>query len=266
MTIVIPTKNSSGHIDLILEFYRQVGAQPVIFVDEASADDTYDVCRRSGFRTELVANPLGRVEGIIEAISWRCDTDWILRFDDDEVPSVDLLLRARALTLGPPERAHAFRLRHCVLNDQQRLSALRAHENPPHDQWRLYNRRHVSFTTDIHSPGIAVRDGAVCPADSYFLHLQWIVRSIAERQAKIAEYDRQVPNAGSAWRQYYLIEEDQVAMRSACEIERAEFAPLAEKLFRRFPLAPRAPSVAGGKDASSRERQTILATRSALSW
>jgi glycosyltransferase involved in cell wall biosynthesis len=242
MTIVIPTKNSSGHIDLILEFYRHVGVRPVVFVDEASVDDTYEVCLRSGFRTELVANPLGRVEGVIEQISMRCDTDWILRFDDDEVPSVDLLRCAHELTLGPPERQYAFRLRHCVLNDQQGLSALRAHENPPHDQWRLYNRRHVSFTTDIHSPGIAVREGAVCPADSYFLHLQWIVRSFIQRQAKIAEYDRQVPNAGSAWRRYYLVEEDQVAVRSASMIDRQEFASLAGQLSRRFPLAIRAAS------------------------
>jgi glycosyltransferase involved in cell wall biosynthesis len=239
MTIVIPTKNSSGHIDIILEFYRQVGMRPIVFVDDASVDNTYDVCRRSGFRTELVSNALGRVEGVIEAISMRSDTDWILRFDDDEVPSIELLLCARELMAGPPDRQFAFRLRHCVLNDRHGLSALRAHEDPPHDQWRLYNRRHVSFTTDIHSPGIVVREGTVGPADAYFLHLQWIVKSFEERQAKIADYDRQVPNAGSSWRPYYLVEEDRIAIRSAYEIDRLEFMRLAARLADRFPRAVR---------------------------
>jgi glycosyltransferase involved in cell wall biosynthesis len=244
VSIVIPTKNSAGYIDIILRHYSRMGLHVTTFVDDSSTDNTLTVCRAHSEHVETISNPVGRTETMIQEISERSHSDWILRFDDDELPTSFMIETALNLSKGMTERQYAFRLVHCLLDRSDQFSALRAFERPPggpHDQWRLYNRRAIEFTSAIHTPGIKVKNGTIVSPDIFFLHLQWVVRNYEERLQKVASYDRQASNAGSGWRLYYLIEDNSEAWRTSYPVHLPEFLIVEKELSDRFPNALRLP-------------------------
>ena len=239
VSVVIPTRDSARHIGIVLDHYRRAGLPVQVFVDAASADDTLAVCRRSGHRTEVIDNPEGRTEAMVAGMSAGAATDWVLRLDDDELPTDAMIRAVNACVAADPRATHAFRLRHCCLAAGGGLAAVRFYEDPPHDQLRLYHRRHVRFDTGLHSPGIDPENRQVAPPDAFFVHLQWIVKSYAERAQKIARYDVQRPGAGSEWRDYYLVEDNAPALATAYRLPAPEFTRAARALARRFPGAVR---------------------------
>jgi glycosyltransferase involved in cell wall biosynthesis len=238
-SIAMPTRNAARHIDLILEFYTRHGLPLNVFVDETSTDDTLAICRRAGHRVTVVHNPLGRMEGMFKQMADGADHDWVLRMDDDELPSLAMIEQARALTTGPIDRQYAFRLIHLALANDEGAVALGAYEDPPHDQVRLFHRQSVAYDSRIHTPGFHVTQRDIRSPDACFAHLQWIVRSLEERRAKIADYDRQAPGAGSNWRDYYLLEDNQPIWSSAYRVDRAEWRETLSALRQRFPQAIR---------------------------
>ena len=241
MSVVIPTRDSARHVGIVLAHYRRAGWPVQVFVDAASSDGTLGACRRAGFRAELIDNPAGRTEAMVAGMSARARTDWVLRMDDDELPTDAMIRAVNRCVAGDEQAKHAFRLRHCTLAAGGGLAAVRFYEDPPHDQLRLYNRRHARFDATLHSPGIDIANKVVAEPDAFFVHLQWIVKTYAERADKIARYDAQRQGAGSDWRDYYLLEDNPAALASAVRLAAPEFARAARALARRFPDALRVP-------------------------
>jgi hypothetical protein len=242
LTTIIVTKDSAPHIGIVLEHYKRLGIMPRVFVDSKTKDNTFAICNSAGVRTEIVENRVGRVEAVIEKVAHRCDTDWILRFDDDELPSRQMLETAQALVRNPQHAQYAFKLLHGILNARNSMDALRFYETPPngpHFQWRLFDRRATHFTDTIHTPGFFVTDGVHCADSDLFVHIQWIVRSYAERKKKIEYYDSQKEGSGTDWLLYYLIEDHAEALASAYPLEHAEFSEVVAALAARFAQRPR---------------------------
>lgn len=242
LTAIIVTKDSAPHIGIVLDHYKRLGIAPRVFVDSKTTDNTFAICNSAGVQTEIVENPVGRVEPLIEKVAHLCDTDWILRFDDDELPSRQMLETAHALVRNPQHAQYAFKLVHGILNARNSLDALRFYETPPngpHFQWRLFDRRATHFTDTIHTPGFFVTDGVHCSDSDLFVHIQWIVRSYAERQKKIEHYDSQQEGAGTDWLHYYLIEDHAEALASAYPLEHEEFSEVVAALASRFARQPR---------------------------
>ena len=241
VSVVIPTRDSARHVGIVLAHYRRAGWPVHAFVDASSSDDTLGACRRAGAAAEVVANPEGHAEAMIATISARARTDWVLRMDDDELPSNAMIRAVNRVVAGDERAKHAFRLRHCALAANGGLAVVRFYEDPPHDQLRLYNRRHARFDATLHSPGVDIDNRQVAEPEAFFVHLQWIVKSRAEREAKVARYDTQRPGAGSDWRDYYVVEDNRPALASAARLRAAEFGWAARALARRFPEALRVP-------------------------
>ena len=235
----MPTRDSAAHVGILLEHFRRAGIGVQVFVDAGSVDDTLAVCRRSGHDTREVANPEGRTEAMVAAITEGARTDWVLRLDDDELPTDAMIAAVNRCVAGDPADKHAFRLRHCCLHRAGGLAGIRFYEDPPHDQLRLYHRRHVRFDPALHSPGIDIERRRVVEPGAYFVHLQWVVKSRAERAAKVARYDAHRAGAGSEWREYYLVEDNAAALRSAYLLRAPEFDRTARALHRAFPEALR---------------------------
>lgn len=242
LTTIIVTKDSAPHIGIVLDHYKRLGIAPRVFVDSKTTDNTLSVCRAAGARTEIVENPFGRVEPLIGKVAQLCDTDWILRFDDDELPSRQMLETAHALARSSGHAQYAFKLVHGILNARNGMDALRFYETPPHGphfQWRLFDRRATQFVGTIHTPGFLVTDGVHCSDSDLFVHIQWIVRSYAERQKKIEHFDSQQEGAGTDWLHYYLIEDHPEALASAYPLEHDEFSEAVAALAARFAQPPR---------------------------
>ena len=234
LTTIIITKDSAKHIGIVLEHYRRLGPLPRIFVDSKSTDATLAICRSAGARAELIENEANRVEAVLEHVSRLCETDWILRFDDDELPSKRMLEVAPTLARSGRHSQYAFRLVHGLLNNHGGIDALRFYEDPPHFQWRLFNQRLTQFTDTIHSPGFLVSDGVEFSRDDIFVHIQWIVKTYEQRLAKIVSYDLHQEGAGTVWRDYYLIEDHSEALATAYPLVGDEFVETSSDLASSF--------------------------------
>ncbi|MGI0490149.1 hypothetical protein ACN4EK_32735 [Pantanalinema rosaneae CENA516] len=101
VTAIILTKDSAPHIGILLDQYERLGIAPRALVDSKTTDDTFAICHSAGVRTEIVENSVGRVGPLIGKVADLCDTGWILRFDDDELPSRQMLGATHALAPNP---------------------------------------------------------------------------------------------------------------------------------------------------------------------
>jgi glycosyltransferase involved in cell wall biosynthesis len=205
ISIIVATRNSETYISIILDYYERLGVSVHVFVDSSSTDDTFGIASSRKFhRVEFIENKFGRVEAVIEDMSRRAERDWILRLDDDEVPSLALLRFAQQASMGEP-CVYGIRRLQCGLS-KEGFWAAGLFDNSDHIQWRLYDRREVEFETSLHSAGIVVMGAVFAPKEAFMIHLDWIVHSLDERTAKIESYDRQSPMGGSRWKDFYLIE------------------------------------------------------------
>ena len=90
LSLCIATKNSAEYIDKLLRVGRSFADEVVVAVDASSNDLTERVCYENADRVFSVESP-GYVERILPWLNEQCKGDWILRLDDDELPSVGLI-------------------------------------------------------------------------------------------------------------------------------------------------------------------------------
>lgn len=236
VTVIVPTMNSAGYLDITLDYYRRMGVSPTVFVDAKSTDDTFRIASSSCEHVQLVDNAQGWVENIIARISRSVTTGWALRVDDDELPSRAVLEMCGASLSGTAEPVISFPRKNCGLTRGGQF----AYDGRSDDdrQFRLYRVRDVKYTNAIHSPAFIVKRNLKMHHPHILLHLDWAVRSYAERKAKVDRYNRIAgPAGGDRFRRGILFEED-AELPSACvPLEFPEFAPVAVAIASRFPAS-----------------------------
>src|SRR5271154_2544360 len=89
--IIIPTINSAHYIDLILSYYQKINLPVTVFVDSKTTDETASIAARYTREVVPFVNPATRVGEMIEGMSRHCCSRWVLRIDDDELPSTRML-------------------------------------------------------------------------------------------------------------------------------------------------------------------------------
>lgn len=235
-SVVIPTKNSARHIDVILEYYRGCGFEPIACVDDSSDDDTLEICRRFG-PTVSIKNPAGYAEFVLDQVCMSAGGGWVLRMDDDELPTKAMLQECERLATSDNQfRQFGFQRKQCLLSAHGALAHLPSAENDT-NHVRLLHASSVEYVTTIHTPGFRTPGEVRVGDHAVFAHLQWIVSPPEKRQKKIAAYDAVQPNAGSAFKEYYLIEQNAEALSGAEQIDFPEFSEPAARLRERFPDA-----------------------------
>jgi glycosyltransferase involved in cell wall biosynthesis len=233
VTVIVPTINSAGHLDIVLDYYKRMGVSPVIFVDAKSTDDTFRIASNSCEHVHLIANAHGWVEGMVESISRSVATGWALRVDDDELPSRAVLEMCRGDLSGIAEPVVSFPRRNCGLTRGGQFAFDgRSDEDR---QFRLYRVNMVSYTSDIHSPAIVV-DRNLSMRDPHFLiHFDWAVHDYEQRRSKVERYDRIAASAGDRFRKGILFEEDPGLPGACVALNAPEFVPVAAAIASRFP-------------------------------
>jgi glycosyltransferase involved in cell wall biosynthesis len=238
VTVAIPTINSAQYLDIVLEFYREHGVPITVFVDDRSVDDTLAIARRLASRVIVVRNPAGFiVEGLVEQISRQCQTSWVLRVDDDELPTATMLEFVKRAIAGQAIKTYAFLRHQCIVSLRGKLLASRAISPTDHQQWRLYRPGEMRFIGGLHTPGL-VWDGdhqaTTAPEEAAMIHLDWILHSYDERRQKVERYDAHTPNEGTRWRSFYLYEENPSSLETLTELDLPEFGRVCREISRRF--------------------------------
>jgi hypothetical protein len=235
--IVVPTRDSARWVGLLYRQYRAMGVQPLYLVDSRSTDGTAELLRGLGAELHMVSPTENRVEGMLETTRALVEAEWVIRFDDDEMPSTALLEWLRRELPRVAASSIAFSRRDAALVDGALQFSRMEHYywlpeqltylNP---QWRGFRPAKVQFSNAIHSPGFDIADHTLAPPSAFFIHFDWILRSVAQRMEKLRGYERQRQGAGWTFAQFYLPEYHHVEANRWTRLETAEFDALAEAL------------------------------------
>jgi len=242
LKIVIPTINSASYLDLILSYYRSLQVPVSVFVDSKSLDHTSSVAAQYADEVISFNNPSTRVGEMIEGMSLHYyGAPWVLRIDDDELPSIELLrFVARFVSRWwSIRKAHAvgFRRYQCAFDAQGKLLYSPPHSGEEHRQWRLYRPAKVRFHGRGHSPGFDFNESRalIAPPSACLIHLDWIIHSAEERKKKLLRYDAHTPGHGESHSSYYLADQTPNFRDSLIRFPSTSFQDLIQDLLARYP-------------------------------
>jgi hypothetical protein len=151
-----------------------------------------------GYEAEVFTNDKPYLENGYETFTELSPTDWILRVDCDEMPSKRLIQYCESIVKSDVDRIASFE-RHQLIWDGENFKSSSAEPFRPgcQLQYRLFNRRRVTFEKHIHTHGITIRDALFAPADAMLMHMSWIFLTWEERKEKSERYDafgQEAPN------------------------------------------------------------------------
>ena len=217
-TIVIPTRDSAGWIGVLLAHYQARGFTPTLLLDSRTSDDTAAIAARAGA-------PVVRIEGFtfteaIVSVTQDCvATPWALFMHDDEVPSDRLFARLAAPPPPEPAESVAISRRWAWYEPGQPLHYGRSDhwqdrtgQNGADHMWRLFRPDRVTFIAQMHTDGFLIDRWSRLPPDTYFVHFEWVIRSHAQRAAKLRAYDRHRDGYGRFFKKIYLPESQEAGV------------------------------------------------------
>jgi hypothetical protein len=228
--------NSARYIDLILSYYSSLDIPTTVFVDSKTIDNTSAIAERYA-RVVPIENQSTTSEGIIDQIAYAVQSEFVLRMDDDELPSIDMMNFVKSAVQQEGADAYGFPLRQCAVSIEGTLLSHIDHSDIGDKRhWRLFRPAKVRFTKRIHTPGIEVEGlhRIAAPYDACMIHLDWALHSYEQRRAKVQRYDAHTPGAGSYFRSYYLYEEVPLARQRFQSIDLPEFKSITHEILERF--------------------------------
>jgi hypothetical protein len=239
--VAIPTINSAAYIDIILGYYAAISLPVTVFVDRKTTDHTLSICKSLAKHVVDIVKPTWRVEYALPDISQHLGTPWILRLDDDELPSLHVLEFVAQVIRENTADVVGFPRYQCSVSRAGNMLFHRLHDPfNEHRQWRLYRPDRMKYVSNIHTPGLVWDENAVnvaAPAKAAMIHLDWTVHSFAERAKKLERYDADTPGMGSKYRHYYLADERPDYHAGFAPLDVPEFADIGYQLAARFPEA-----------------------------
>jgi Glycosyl transferase family 2 len=202
LSLCVVTKDSAAYIEKLLRVGKLFADELVVAVDESSSDSTEAVCAKYAdrlFRLE----PIGYVERALAWLNGQCRGDWILRLDDDELPSLGLVNALPQLT-SDREMTHYFLPIRTVINAQ---SPRWIGERPWWPRWQLRLFRNISSIVQaperLHTNYVVQGAGRYVDEGALY-HLDLIYHTDSQRQEKVERYESLSP--GNSQPSYYLVE------------------------------------------------------------
>ncbi|HEX2233931.1 MAG TPA: hypothetical protein VHG69_11285, partial [Thermoleophilaceae bacterium] len=188
LSVCLLTRGPAERVRALLELIRPVAAEIVLAVDEQGDSAAAEACADLADRSYLL--DVGMPARVLGWLMNECTADWILRIDDDEVPSAALLRELPAILAAerPTNVALARRWLH-----PDRHHYLRSHPWTPDYQlrlvrnvpgiWRFPGLRHDNFD--------ALGERRFLPLAIY--HLDLLLQPLEARRAKRALYEADRP-------------------------------------------------------------------------
>ena len=210
LDIIVPVCNAARWLDVIADAYDALHITPLYIVDERSTDASLALLRRRGARIVQTRSAEPRVESLLLPVLPSLGAAWVLRCDDDELPSAGLLDWVRA-NLGRQREPVIGLPRHWVAETATGLQRSRAIPGQGYFgadyQYRLFRPADVQPVPHLHSPGFLLEAHAHAPREAALYHFDWLLRDRATRAAKVAAYTAQHAVSGAKMAPYYLPED-----------------------------------------------------------
>jgi len=240
--VIVPTRESARWIGSMLDAYRTLGIEPLFLYDARSTDNTFALLRAMKADCISLEPEFDRVESMLSAVRDVVDQEWVVRFDDDELPSAALIEWLDTSLRHIKEDAIALSCRNAQFVEE-RLCFARLEDFYFHPvdltylcpAWRAFRPRKVEFTDAVHTPGFRISQFATAPSSAFFVHFDWTLRTVEQRLEKVRRYERQSPGGGWPLAQFYLPELHVQEDLRWTPFETAEFDHLAQQLLTRAP-------------------------------
>jgi hypothetical protein len=187
LSLCIATKNSEEYIGKLLRVGMSFADEVVVAVDASSDDLTERVCHEYADKVFRVESP-GYVERLLPWLNEQCEGDWILRLDDDELPSAGLIEILPAL-LNDREMTHYHLRRRTIIGgDRTEWIAQR----PWWPDWKLRLFRNIPSIVRI--PGRLHSGYEVKGASRYLYrgsiyHYDFVYHDEQHRKEKVRQYE-----------------------------------------------------------------------------
>lgn len=237
LEIIVAVCDSEVWLPIIHDYYTALGLSPLFIVDRRSRDQSLSILRSRHARIWIKTGNHPRVESLLLSVIPRIDSQWILRFDDDEAPSRALLrwIGANLSSLNAPAVGLPRQwVRLDPTGQPQGSRCAQAGGAWGADrQYRLFQPKLLSLNDEMHTPGFKLGRCIDAPAEACMYHFDWIIRSYADRQVKIRRYEWQSAGGGQAFAAYYLPEDHDPDFYDFRPISDPDIAALARRLARR---------------------------------
>jgi len=227
--VVIPTRDGSRWLPAFARAYARLGIHPLYILDGRTVDDSRAVLAKLG--CDVVEVPAEHDRG--EDVLWRgagaARAEWLLRMDDDEMPSRCLIDWIAEAGVQRPEPVLYVSCRQYWAGGYSRMESFYFNHSRPDflaPQPRLFRPDRVRFTDALHTAGIETDGAGWAPAAAFFLHLDWVVRDRPARLAKLVGYERQRPGGGIRYAHFSLPEHQDYDRLRITALPTREFAPL----------------------------------------
>ena len=236
ITVVVPTVNSASWLGCLIDHYDELGIPVMFAVDARTSDGTREVITNKGGNFVDVFGEHPRVESLMYDIVAKVKSPWILRLDDDEVPSPALLRFVEKAIDGSTEFTWGFprvSLRYDKGRRELQYSQFLA-VGPiggADRQWRLFSRDGVTLIDCLHTPGFVPNSKRLAPADAMLFHFDWVLRSLGERIKKVRSYEAQDPVSARALASFALYEMVPESWHMFVKLTYGPYVKLAKKLF-----------------------------------
>ena len=207
-TIQIPVYNETQALVFSSFYFERMGFKPRYVLDAQRTPETEELLIELGHELTYFQNDKPFIENGYFNFSQSAPTEWILRLDCDEVPSRGLIEFCKEFVEHGGSGIVGFDRHQLIWKEGAFFTATTARFVPSTQrQWRLFNREHVTFDRNIHTPGIIVNDPVVAPPEAEIYHLSWIFLSWEDRVKKASRYDGHGQAAFNRENQLFVLED-----------------------------------------------------------
>jgi len=204
--IIIPTRDSSKWLHIIIDYYRRHNIDPLFIVDTRTIDNTRNIIARADLKY-LEFTPRGDFPeaGMIQFGAENASTEWVIRIDDDELPSINLLNWVEQIGSRSRNqcwfisRKELFRRGDDVFYSRSiGKYPIPNFQNKLHPMARLFHIHRVKFQEELHTSGFEELNlFNFAPDDCFIIHLNCLIHTMLVRLNKIKFYEKLKP--GSTW-------------------------------------------------------------------
>lgn len=188
--ILVPVFNEVDALSFLKFYFDRLNLRPIYVLDSKKIERRDEVERIVGAEVLIYDNPGLVAESNFEKFAALSPRDWILRIDCDEAPTLAMLEHAQNFVKRGRGAIKGYDRRQMRWHEG-RFQAVK--QRPYKDvQYRLFDRRKVTFVQKIHTPGYAIPllESWPAPRRARFFHLQFVFETPDQRRIKEVRYNK----------------------------------------------------------------------------
>ena len=206
LRLIIPTRDSARWIGTVLDFHLSLGLAPLVVVDVRSIDNTREIIASRGLEF-LEFAPRGDFPeaGMLEFAAQNAKADWVLRLDDDELPSRGLVDFVRGAGVKSKNQCWFIERRELYWEGERVVFSRSPGKYPLpdypqylHPMARLFHVDRVDYLEEVHTTGFQeLKLYGFAPSEAFIIHLNCLVHDFDLRLNKVLAYEEIKP--GVSW-------------------------------------------------------------------